>query len=367
LRMIAPHYYHKMVDTIHDSSVPTKPTRFDLCLFDAARTLFLTHPDALRTAVERIGYLGTLLRMTVAILFAPPKDSVTTFGAYMRQQGLDDNEVYRIFILPQLSWMLSCDFAMVEGYPATAVLAFIRAINPLAAFAKGIVRIDPNNEVLQNALMAGLKVKVGEPVKTIAEDRVICGQTFDVVVLATEAPAVPKILSSRPWASIFSEFQYHPSSVVLHRDPSLMPRVREDWRVLNVGVADKEAACMLSVWMNAYYGDEDDAGDGTDPKPFKSDVFQTWNPHFRPKESSIIQESHFQRVVHGHDSARLQRAVADLQGKEGFYFAGSYAVHGLGLLEEASKSAYAAVDAVLRDLAAEDSKRARLGGADARC
>merc|ERR1719401_635677 len=206
--------------------------------------------------------------------------------------------------------------------------------------------------------MAGIDVKVNQRIGGIEEDRVVCGEKFDAVVIATEAPAVPKILSTRPWASIFSEFKYHASSVVVHRDPALMPKSREDWRCLNIGLAEKESAAMLSVWMNAYYGSTDGALPSEDGRaPFTSDVFQTWNPHRRPAEGTIVRESHFQRVVHTEESARLTKAVAELQGKEGFYFAGSYAVHGLGLLEEASKSAYVAVEAVLRDLAAEESKR----------
>lgn len=362
LRMIAPHYYSEMVRLIAKVGVPTKPARFDVCMYDAVRTLFITHADCWRTCIERARHLGTLLRLTLAILLAPPGAAIT-FGAYMKYHGLADSEVYRIFILPQLSWMLSCDLAMVEGYPATAVVAFIRSINPLLAFAKGIVRVYPCCKVLEEALLAGAKVKVNQCIGPIGEDCSICGEVFDAVVIATEAAAVPEILGKRPWAAVFADVRYHPSSVVLHTDRSLMPPRREDWRVLNVRVAEGEPAAELSVWMNAYFGDLQAAEGGNELGPFKSDVFQTWGPHRRPQEGTLIRESQFQRVTHGVESVRLQRVVAELQGTEGFYFAGSYAVHGLGLLEEATRSAQAAVAAVRRDRA----RRRLHGGADAKC
>ncbi|CAK0844515.1 unnamed protein product [Prorocentrum cordatum] len=55
----------------------------------------------------------------------------------------------------------------------------------------------------------------------------IGGQRFDVVVIATEANCVSKVLP-REWTTIFDEFQYHPSHIFVHRDPSLMPEQKSE-------------------------------------------------------------------------------------------------------------------------------------------
>lgn len=345
LRMIAPHYYLEMVKVIEELDVPTMPTRFDSVFYSKSRLLFVSSTSVISAFLERLKYVSTLFRLTWALFFSPAENSVS-FGDYARRHGFRDTDVYQIFILPQLSWMLSCDMSMVEGYPATAINEFVKAINPLAAFSKSIVRISPCNKVFQDILTKDLNVKLRTPVDSIGEDRMICGEHFDAVVVATEATAVPRILGSRPWAPLFKEFKYHPSTVILHRDETLLPRSKQDWRVLNVGVNETEQGSMLTVWMNAYYGGCDMSPMG----PFTSDVFQTWNPHYRPKQDSIIQESSFTRVVHGPETPRLLQTISDLQGKDGIYYAGAYAVHGMGLLEQATRSAKVAVAAVLRDM-----------------
>jgi len=223
LRMIAPHYYSRMITLVDELGVETAPTRFDACFYNKLTTLFVTHIDAWKTLAERMKYVGTLIRLTVAI-FAFPPDETTSFGDYAKKHAFRDTEVYQIFILPQLSWMLSCDLAMVEAYPATAVNGFLKAINPLVSFSKGIVRITPSNKVLQDALIKGIDVQVNTPVKSVGSDLSINGEQFDAVVIATEAGAVPKILKDRDWAKIFGDFKYHPSSVVLHRDVAILPQ-----------------------------------------------------------------------------------------------------------------------------------------------
>mmetsp|Transcript_21715 Transcript_21715/g.64677 ORF Transcript_21715/g.64677 Transcript_21715/m.64677 type:complete len:915 (+) Transcript_21715:79-2823(+) len=363
LRMIAPHYYLEMVEVMKEVAVETRPTRFDICFFSSAladfgRTLHKTFESPLMTMVDRLKFLPTLVKLTAVILFCPPTED-TSLKDYMAKFNLTDSFVYRIYMLPQLSWMLSCDVSMVEAYPATAVVGFIKAVNPVVGCFKAIVRIHPQNSALQDLLVKGIHVKLNQAIGPIPEDRTICGERFDQVIIATEAGAVPKILGEkRKWAKVFNEFEYHKSSVVLHRDPALMPKEKEDWRVLNVASSESEKGCMLSVWQNAYYD--------MDPR-FKGDVFQTWNPHRRPAEGTIEAEFHFQRVVHSAKTSRhLREAVDALQGKDDFFFAGAYAPAGMGLLEEASKSAKHAVRLVQQAWEAKEALRTRLGGRDAK-
>lgn len=60
---------------------------------------------------------------------------------------------------------------------------------------------------------------------------------------------MPKILRSTELGSLFSRVLYQPSHIVLHRDASLMPANRADWKALNVCQRDESDMCMLTVWM----------------------------------------------------------------------------------------------------------------------
>ena len=70
--------------------------------------------------------------------------------------------------------------------------------------------------------------------------QVVGGERFDRVVIATEAPAVPRVLpgdptgAAAPPTAVFERFPYHPSSIVIHTDPALMPAARTAWRTFNV-------------------------------------------------------------------------------------------------------------------------------------
>jgi len=267
-------------------------------------------------------------------------------GEFASRLGQQDSDFYKIGVRRHFSWILSCTYGMVDHYPLHLVQKFFQAI--LGNFWKSdncTLRVFPSVRRLQDVLLTGKSIRTGCPVAAFSEDchpayvRAINEEVFDIVVIATEANAVSKILP-RDWTEFFDEFQYHPSHVIVHRDPSLMPRNKEDWRAVNVCDDLEGSACQITVWVNAYY-------DGVE---LGGDVFETVNPRHQPREDLIIRECHLQRVVHTQASVNLQRKIAAAQGRDGFYFCGAYAVEGLGLLEQALCSARLAVDAVHRDM-----------------
>merc|ERR1719446_577752 len=100
-----------------------------------------------------------------------------------------------------------------------------------------------------------------------------------------------------------------------------MPPRKEDWRALNICNDARGEACQITVWVNEYYENVDLGGD----------VFESVNPSIIPPDHLIIRDCKLQRVVHTGASAGLQAEIAEMQGREGFYFCGAYAVPGLGL------------------------------------
>ena len=83
---------------------------------------------------------------------------------------------------------------------------------------------------------------------------------------------------------------------------------------------------MLTAWLNEYYPKAD----------FRADVFQTWNPHKKPK--NVLKECHFLRVVHTKDTPQVLKEINRVQGQNNIFFAGAYSVEGMGLLEQAAQS-----------------------------
>mmetsp|Transcript_5414 Transcript_5414/g.13119 ORF Transcript_5414/g.13119 Transcript_5414/m.13119 type:complete len:980 (-) Transcript_5414:67-3006(-) len=359
LRMIEHNYWCTLVAFCQRLGITLVPTNFTVSLYDPAGTSQInTAVDSQwRNILKNARWYSGLLLAACQLALRRPLES-ESLRDFAHRLGQDQSDFYKVGVLRHFSWILSCTYDMVEKYPVTLVHGFFRAI--MGNFLKKqnpTVRVFPSVRRLQETLLMGNSIVTNYPVPPFKQasgdaarsrpSHIIDGTSFDAVVIATEAKQVTKILP-RDWASCFDEFQYHPSHVFVHRDPSLMPGKREDWRAVNVCDDEEGGACQITVWVNAYY-------DGID---LGGDVFETVNPRHAPRLEFIIRECHLERVVHTSNSAKLQAQIEALQGKEGFYFCGAYCVPGLGLLEQALLSAETAVKAVRAQQATSGKKQA---------
>jgi len=344
MRMIEFNYWRRLVALCRKLGVPLVSTNFTVSMFgDANQKLVNTDRQMQVTNIANNLKWYLTLAWSALQLGLRAADPGEALGHFAHRLGLAKSEFY-VAVRRHFSWILSCTYEMVDSYPLELVSEFYMAIAANFWVSENpTVRIFPSVRRLQETLLVGRDVRAGRPVPPfeLGKPKEVDGEVFDVVVIATEANAVSKVLP-RDWTSVFAEFQYHPSHVFVHRDASLMPGQREQWRAVNVCDDAEGAACQITVWVNAYYEGVDLGGD----------VFETVNPRHRPKDELIIRECHLQRVVHTKESAVLQDKIAELQGREGFYFCGAYSVTGLGLLEQALYSAELAVEAVRRDLKA---------------
>ena len=171
----------------------------------------------------------------------------------------------------QLGWLLTCTYEQILACPAPIILKFTRALNLGAASmlepSIDIVRTSPSVDALQLGMAYGSTVVLGKPIELGAGIGAgtgagmgpsIDGVVYDMVIVATEASAVRKIVAPCAAAAakaaaalpadavdlatlvppsalgVFDEVELHPSRIVLHRDASLMPPKREQWKALNV-------------------------------------------------------------------------------------------------------------------------------------
>lgn len=246
-----------------------------------------------------------------------------------------------------IAWMLSCTYQQLIACPADIVLPYIQGLGwtGIAFFTKkgDAVRIEPSIKALEHALLYGAQFQGDTKVADVDKTKIIDGIEYDAVICATEASAVPYVIQNS--AKVFSLFHYHPSTIYLHRDPSLMPKNRADWRTWDVRMEPNGEEPQLTFWLNRYY----------DHISFDGDVFQTWAPLHPPRDEFVIQKSILSRVTHTSASKELVKRVEAEQGKDNIYYAGSYVVYGMGLLEQAAASGRIAGERVLDDLF-QDSK-----------
>jgi predicted NAD/FAD-binding protein len=99
---------------------------------------------------------------------------------------------------------------------------------------------------------------------------------------------------------------------------------------VNFLLANECSTPMATIWMNAIQ-----------TMPGISPVFQTWNPVIEPDPSLVFGEAEFERPVVNQVSMKgLERLdLLHQQPDRRVWFCGSYATHGIPLLESATNSA----------------------------
>jgi predicted NAD/FAD-binding protein len=283
-------------------------------------------------------------------------------------------------MMGQLSWVLSCTYEQARGYPAKIILDFFRGLSlglsgGMLGTDRKIVRVHPSIDALQLALSYGSELVCDTPIQGIeladphdqGDGVVLNGVHFDYAIIATEAMAVKHVLgkelmdpgkmkkskrtaSSTSQYQVFNRVRYQPSSIVLHTDPTAMPPNRADWCALNVEMQPNSEMSQLTVWLNAYYPHVD----------FPEDTFETWNA-LRPVKN-VQKEAFFQRVVHTRETPQILADIESIQGKDNLYYAGSYCVYGMGLLEQAANSGKQTAGKLLDDAACAWLNESRVGG-----
>ena len=148
-------------------------------------------------------------------------------------------------------------------------------------------------------------------------------ETFDHVVLATHADVTLAILgedATEDERAILSSFRYDRNEVVLHTDPTAMPRRRRVWSAWNgIERSDDDGSRPVSVsyWMNRLQNLD-----------LPRDVFVTLNPGDSVDPSTVIDRwvtMHPQFDVHT-DAA--QRSMPTIQGRDRVWFAGAHLGYG---------------------------------------
>jgi predicted NAD/FAD-binding protein len=406
LRMIGKGYYSYVEDLANKVGVPTVVAPTDCCFYgatngaeDSPTGMFSFGKSWLLNLIRAVPFVSSglafdrVLKESAGSTDFDDERSQSTFGEWMDSHGysiaggmdkgrnitMEDSTNPLVWaMMGQLSWVLSCTYEQARGYPAKIVLDFFRGLSlglsrGMLGTDRKIVRVHPSIDALQLALAYGSELVCDTRIKGIefasahgqGSGVVLNGVHFDYVIVATEAMAVKHVLGKKLMGSsetksknaakntspyeVFNRVQYQPSSIVLHTDPTSMPPNRADWCALNVEMQPDSEMSQLTVWLNAYYPHVD----------FPEDTFETWNA-LRSVEN-VQKEAFFQRVVHTRETPHILEEIESIQGKDSVYYAGSYCVYGMGLLEQAASSGKQAAEKLLDDAACAWLNESRVG------
>jgi hypothetical protein len=375
-RMAAEGYYKQYRELLSSLEIPTAVVRTDCTYYgeDGSDGTSVVHAYYDKSGLVNlyfavcVGGLSNLWRMIGAMSNTDKDilgtDSMPLFGDWLsryfdgyssssapsKSHGntsfkFNDNPFLSLFV-GSLGWMLSCTYIQLMQYPADIILPYIHGLYEsncssllVLLFGGGqVVRVIPSIKALEQALLYGVELKCGGRVTGVDERKIVDGVSYDAVIIATEACAVPKVLKNGP--KVFGKIKYHPSTIYLHTDESFMPPNKKEWRCWNVELKPASDEPQLTFWLNEFYPDSN----------FSTNVFQTWAPLRNPKPELIVKKCAFQRVVHTSATRGMISEIESEQGKGRIYYAGSYCVYGMGLLEQALISGRKTAENLLEDL-----------------
>ncbi|HUA24976.1 MAG TPA: FAD-dependent oxidoreductase [Steroidobacteraceae bacterium] len=154
-------------------------------------------------------------------------------------------------------------------------------------------------------------------------------ESYDQVVFACHSDQALGLLAdpSEHERAVLGALAYQPNDVVLHTDPSVMPRCRRAWAAWNALVPRHPAhACTVSYCMNLLQGIES-------PEP----LIVTLNPTASIDPLRVLRRIRYQHPLHTHESIAAQGHKAQIQGTRRCWFAGAY--WGWGFHEDGVQSA----------------------------
>ncbi|OEV13690.1 FAD-dependent oxidoreductase [Streptomyces nanshensis] len=253
----------------------------------------------------------------------------TTMGDWL--DGLDlDADYKRDVLTPWLSSLTCGDTELVRTQSARAHLSSFAKTFPATVFEpvhtynstvglEGYLRMlldtCENTTVLTRAAVTGLEEKNGTWHVRTSSGR---HGPYDAVVVSAPPPVSKDFFTGIPElghiAEQLSAHEYHPSRLVIHRDPHYMPDDKGYWAVQNAAAAGRH--CETSIWIGAYHGTSD-----PDTRP---SIFKSWAAHRETDPSELLAE---RRFLHPLSTPRSLGAARDMmahQGERNLYFAGSF-------------------------------------------
>ena len=262
-----------------------------------------------------------------------------TLGQFILQGGYGD-ELSRRYLLPMAAAIWSCPVGAMLKFPAASFLKFFENHGLLELMDRPRWRtVTGGSHEYVKKLLAGLGdcVRLETPVTGLrrvgAAVRVWDAKggvaDYDRVVMAVHADQVLPLLAGASSAErrVFGAFKYQDNRVLLHSDPSLMPKRRNVWAAWNYlagDTVDGKAKVSVTYWMNRLQrltGDKD--------------YFVSLNPLTEPKD--VIFETTYAHPVFTREAMQAQEQLAAIQGLDRIWFCGAWS--GFGFHEDGLRSA----------------------------
>jgi uncharacterized protein len=250
-------------------------------------------------------------------------DDPRTLGAFLAEEGYGDGFAHD-HLLPMCAALWSLPATGALQVPVAHVVAFMAHHRMLQLGGRPLWRVvDGGSGRYLEAFSRRFRgrIRPGDAVQGVTrrphevEITATSGRhRFDAVVLACHSDQALALLRDPSAAErqVLGAIAYQPNRVVVHSDPSVMPRRRLAWSSWNAVVDPKRGnVCQVTYWMNRL---QSLSGD----QPF----FVTLNPSRRLHQ--VWSEREYAHPVFTPEARRAQARRPEISGQRNTWYCGAY-------------------------------------------
>jgi uncharacterized protein len=258
-------------------------------------------------------------------------------GEFLQAQAF--GEAFRDwYLLPMLGCIWSCPTNQMLAFPVATMIRFCHnhGLIRVADRPQWYTVAGGSREYVRRLLPRIHHTRSGTPVLAVQRVPPASGEAgvwltlpsgrerFDEVVLAGHSDQSLALLgdqASHDERAVLGAIRYQPNHVVLHTDPSVLPRRRKAWAAWNYerapGLAQEQSAVCLHYLINRLQ-----------PLPWSQPVVVSMNPVRPPSADRVLAEFDYDHPVFDLAAIAAQSRLPTLQGRSHLWFAGAWCGYG---------------------------------------
>ncbi len=297
--------------------------------------LFCQRSNLVKPSFYRM--IGEIFRFYKEMKTLVATDNNIGLGDYLKQNCYSENFIQN-HIIPMTCALWSGDVTKIMDFPARFLAAFMNNHKMLQAFDRPVwktIAAGSKNYLAKISAKAQFLIRAGVKIKSVIRDSEGVSiqlqdsvERFDKVIFATHSDQALALMESptKDESSVLGDIDYQDNTILLHRDPKVLPYKKSAWASWSVLVDEKSTElCRVSYYMNLLQSLDTEVP-----------VIVSLNMEELIDSDKVWKKINYSHPIYNQKTIDAQKRRHLIQGKSHSYFCGAY--WGWGFHEDGARS-----------------------------